>query len=890
MNFSNAGNRAIPSAERVAGVLAVVVCVYALLFSWWSWREEKFSQIDRLATITELGSRSVETYFTQLDLALRSLSDDLTATGDPIDLDRAFGFLKRFLDLHSDLVNVTLIRPDGQILLTAKTPPGAAQPSLAAERSFLQYRDEPQRDGANVGRPMVGVVSHVPTVPLRYAIKDREDRPLYILSANLSAGLLESFWKEAPITQKAALGLIRDDGFLVCRYPVPGRLSQEDIYGKPRTGALIKHLQQSGFPTSGYVEGPSSLDGPDFLTAYRRLSRFPITLFVAMPLSEIRAAWWEKVLTPYLLTALLLVGGVAVHRFALRRQRAWERERDAAHDALRASEERLQRVLEGANDGFWDWSVATGEVLFSRRWAEILGYSPEDIAPHVRSWEKLVHPDDWPRCQSALQSHFAGETARYQTEHRLRAKDGEWRWVLDRGKVTARDPDGRPLRMAGTHTDITDRRRMQAALQASETLLRTIYDLLPVGISITDRSGHLVDCNRASETLLGLSRDEQLRRDYPGGEWAIVRPDGTPMPSDEYASVRAMREQRTVRDVEMGIVRPEGITWISVSATPSTHPDYGAVIAYVDITERKRAAAALRESNEILSLFMKHSPIFAYIKAVTPTESRVLKASENFRDLIGIPGSELAGKTMEDLFPAEFAAKMTADDWAVVSSGKTLELDEDLNGRRYTTLKFPIFLSGRNLLAGYSIDITDRERMQEALREQATHDPLTGLLNRRSLDEMLPRELHRHQRSREPLAVAMLDLDHFKRFNDAHGHGAGDAVLRAMGELLRKSLRASDLACRYGGEELTVVLPGSTLNDARIRLDELRRAVGQLRLLYRDGELPALTVSIGIAAAEPEETDATALLGRADAALYQAKEQGRNKVVTFEAGLPPASP
>ena len=176
-------------------------------------------------------------------------------------------------------------------------------------------------------------------------------------------------------------------------------------------------------------------------------------------------------------------------------------------------------------------------------------------------------------------------------------------------------------------------------------------------------------------------------------------------------------------------------------------------------------------------------------------------------------------------------------------------------------------------------DITDRNRMQAALREQAIRDPLTGLFNRRYLDETLPRELSRCQRSGEPLAVAMLDLDHFKHFNDVYGHEAGDLVLKMVGLSLHQSLRTSDMACRYGGEELTVVMPGSSLDDAWTRLDTLRQIIWQLHLLYRGDELSVITVSIGVAAAEPEEKDATTLLGRADAALYQAKAQGRNQVV-----------
>lgn len=175
--------------------------------------------------------------------------------------------------------------------------------------------------------------------------------------------------------------------------------------------------------------------------------------------------------------------------------------------------------------------------------------------------------------------------------------------------------------------------------------------------------------------------------------------------------------------------------------------------------------------------------------------------------------------------------------------------------------------------------IADRKRLETALREQAIRDPLTGLFNRRYLDETLPRELHRCRRNGEPLTVAMLDLDYFKNFNDDYGHEAGDTVLQAVGELLRRALRSGDLACRYGGEELVLILPGAPLVMAQARLEELRQAVMQLHPQHRSGELPAITVSIGLAMAKPEEADASALLSRADAALYRAKEQGRNRIM-----------
>lgn len=131
-----------------------------------------------------------------------------------------------------------------------------------------------------------------------------------------------------------------------------------------------------------------------------------------------------------------------------------------------------------------------------------------------------------------------------------------------------------------------------------------------------------------------------------------------------------------------------------------------------------REHEALLQTEAMLSQFIRHSPVHIYIKEVTPQESRVLQASENFRDMIGISGQEMIGKTMTELFPPGFAEKITADDWMVASSAEILRLDEELNGRSYTTIKFPIYLGNKTLLAGYTIDITERKRAELALAEK----------------------------------------------------------------------------------------------------------------------------------------------------------------------------
>ena len=173
-------------------------------------------------------------------------------------------------------------------------------------------------------------------------------------------------------------------------------------------------------------------------------------------------------------------------------------------------------------------------------------------------------------------------------------------------------------------------------------------------------------------------------------------------------------------------------------------------------------------------------------------------------------------------------------------------------------------------------------RMQDTLRTQSIRDPLTGLFNRRYLEVSLERELSRAERRSQPLAVLMLDLDNFKRFNDAHGHEAGDAVLAQFAEVLKRCTRAEDIACRYGGEEFTVILLEANADIARKRAEQVRGAISEMSVKHRGQQLAHITVSIGYAMFPRDGTTAEDLMRRADTALYLAKKAGRNRIATAE--------
>jgi PAS domain-containing protein len=361
----------IQNLDRTFGWVSLCVLIYALATSWYAWTDERANYLSTLTTVTALEAKALDNYLSHLESDLKELGEDLTQNGDRIDLATAYTLVKKFKEVHSELFNVTLISPTGQVLLTAKNPPGTSTGTLAKEPSFIAFIDEMQQGKASsIGQPLVSVINKVVIVPVRHALKDRQGNLIYIVSANLPHEHLRSFWEDAPITSQAAIGLMRDNGYLLSRYPVPVGLSLEQIYGRPRSGALINHLQKEAFPEQGHVQGPTSLDGTDFMSVFRRLPHHPATLFVAMPMAEVRAGWFERVSTTYIAIVVLSLGWFAAYRYARRRQLAWNADQSRLEEArqesaaeLLASETRFRTLFAHNNAIILQIDPVTGQIL-----------------------------------------------------------------------------------------------------------------------------------------------------------------------------------------------------------------------------------------------------------------------------------------------------------------------------------------------------------------------------------------------------------------------------------------------------------------------------------------------------------------------------------------------
>lgn len=190
--------------------------------------------------------------------------------------------------------------------------------------------------------------------------------------------------------------------------------------------------------------------------------------------------------------------------------------------------------------------------------------------------------------------------------------------------------------------------------------------------------------------------------------------------------------------------------------------------------------------------------------------------------------------------------------------------------------------SGKRLsmsMAGHVALALENLKSRETLRMQSIRDPLTGTFNRRYMEETLEREVHRANRSNYSFGVIMLDLDHFKKFNDTHGHNAGDILLREVGAMLSKHTRAEDVVCRYGGEEFTIILPEISMDACLNRAEQLREQVTHINVFHNGQTIGGITMSLGVALFPMHGSSGQTVLETADAALYRAKHEGRNRIV-----------
>lgn len=752
----------------------------------------------------------------------------------------------------------------------AQSGPGvpAGPPVSIADRAHFVAHLHAEAPHLYISRPVLGRVSGQWTIQFSYPIQ-REGVFDGVVVVSTRPEYLSRYFREIFTDHKNVALLARNDGSYLARSSLQDAVMDQQV--KPGRAFITQPELRSG----EYLDS-AQVDGITRYYAWHRVEDYPLVVSVGLEREEALASTREAIQASRersLLgtVAVLIAAGWIVMLFQ-RQQRNRE--------ALATSKARLTLALEAGGLGLWNWNVNTQECNFDSRWCQMLGLAQNAVRPHFDSIRELVHPDDWPRVQTAIEHHLSGETESFESEHRMRHSDGRWLWILARGRITQQGGDGRPVKLAGTHLDITDRRRAEQIRAELQQRLSNLASQVP---GCVYQLRHHPDGRR---TVPYASPSIQQLLHVDAGElahdathiWQAVYPDDLAMIEAEF---QASASQLLPVGVEFRVRQPDGrIHWLAIHANPEQEAD-GATLwhGYIDdITERRLTQDALLATRTHLTEVIQHFPGGVLAEGA---DGRILVVNQHLCELLGIAESANHFISAQHAELCASIQELQRHQLLDIGDREALQQHECevqlADGRMLRSMYIPVSM-GEDVFGRLWIvqDVTERRQHEQMLERLATTDALTGLMNRRAFMANFEQELHRIDRGGEGGMLLMLDLDRFKRVNDTYGHAAGDLVLVELANILRTVLRRGDCPARLGGEEFAVLLPATSPEDALILAERLRTTLQGTCIDLGDQQLH-ITTSIG--ATPLHGLDPQVILARADAALYEAKRQGRNRVV-----------
>ena len=461
------------------------------------------------------------------------------------------------------------------------------------------------------------------------------------------------------------------------------RAYAEALYGKRRPMLIDFVLDETGLDTS----------------IYENFSRADQTLFAEGETPEAyggRGAYMWATALPLKDAAGNTTGAIECLRDITETRRAEE--------ALKISEERLRLALEGATDAIWTWNFKTGTTYFSPRYYAMLGYRPDEFPATLESWRGMVHSDDLKMAEAAVQEHLDGKTASFAMEFRCRTKDGDWRWILGRGKVVERDAQGHPVLLAGSHTDISRRKEAEGRLRLTQFTVDQASD----GVFWFDHDGHFSYVNEQASRMLGYSRDDLTRMSIPDVDVRLNAEQVRPL-VDRLAAEGSLRLETILR-------RQDGSQFpVEISAKHITFGGEELLLAHVrDVSERHRVEAMLRLTEQVVEA---SSIAFQWL---TP-DGRIVGCNRRAFESLGMTRNELIGMHIWDYDP-DFSPEDLAEVWKEMRTGRQLTFES--HHRRKDGSLFPVEVAtnrvefeGKEYSFAYVLDITQRKAAEQALRD-----------------------------------------------------------------------------------------------------------------------------------------------------------------------------
>ncbi|MBS1181476.1 MAG: yegE [Proteobacteria bacterium] len=555
--------------------------------------------------------------------------------------------------------------------------------------------------------------------------------------------------------------------------------------------------------------------------------------------------------------------------------------------AIAESESRWAFALENGQQGVWDVDKLAGRLYTSPTWKRMLGYEPDDVSiDGGDAWLELMHPDDRDRFVATNNAHERGETEWLEAEFRLRHKNGHWVWILDRGKTISRDAEGRPLRIIGTHTDISRNKAAEREIQLLEERVRLAVEAGGIGLWSIDLATGVAAWN--GETFGRMTTDGGGGRSL---EWLrFVHPDDRAGLS-ELLHQAAIDPEARVNTTCRLLSPARGMLHIRVLADQVTLSNGDRLLLGTawDISEQVIAAQALRDEKERLRTTL-HAISDGVI--ATDADGRVALINPAAQRMTGFAEAEACGHPIEEVFqavhdesgrPAASCVRQVLETGAPVERLGTQVIDVRGRDIHYIREAAAPIAAGTGDPVGAVLvfqDVSAERAMRRSLAHAATHDDLTGLANRRHFETRIHEMIAAARANDSRHGLLFVDLDRFKIVNDTAGHLAGDALLQEVARIMRAIVPISDCLARLGGDEFAVLIENCDRQFAGFVGEKLIAAIGAIRFAWQ-GKIYEIGASAGVSQVDATTASAEAVLAEADVACYAAKAAGRGRVSVF---------